>query len=107
MCIQAGRQSTERHIFYDKNGNVVTGTQIIQGVTYNFGADGAIATTVNGSTFGIDVSRHNGNIDWNAVKASGVDYVIIRCGYRGSATGVLIQDENFIKNIKGERKVCF
>ncbi len=87
--------------FYDKNGNVVTGTQIIQGVTYNFGADGAIATTVNGSTFGIDVSRHNGNIDWNAVKASGVDYVIIRCGYRGSATGVLIQDENFIKNIKG------
>ncbi|MDE7324396.1 MAG: Ig-like domain-containing protein, partial [Lachnospiraceae bacterium] len=87
--------------FYDKNGNVVTGTQIIQGVTYNFGADGAIATTANGSTFGIDVSRHNGNIDWNAVKASGVDYVIIRCGYRGSATGVLIEDQTFRTNIKG------
>ena len=87
--------------FYDKNGNVVTGTQIIQGVTYNFGADGAIATTANGSTFGIDVSRHNGNIDWNAVKASGVDYVIIRCGYRGSSTGALIEDQNFRTNIKG------
>lgn len=87
--------------FYDKNGNVVTGTQIIQGVTYNFGADGAIATTVNGSTFGIDVSRHNGTIDWNAVKASGVDYVIIRCGYRGSSTGALIEDQNFRTNIKG------
>ncbi len=87
--------------YYDKNGNVVTGTQIIQGVTYNFGADGAIATTVNGSTFGIDVSRHNGKIDWNAVKASGVDYVIIRCGYRGSSTGALIEDQNFKTNIKG------
>lgn len=87
--------------FYDKNGNPVTGTQIIQGVTYNFGSDGAIATSVNGKTFGIDVSRHNGNIDWNAVKASGVDYVIIRCGYRGSSTGVLIEDQTFRTNIKG------
>lgn len=87
--------------YYDKNGNVVTGTQIIQGVTYNFGEDGAIATKVNESTFGIDVSRHNGTIDWNAVKASGVDYVIIRCGYRGSSTGALIEDQNFRTNIKG------
>ncbi len=87
--------------YYDKNGNVVTGTQIIQGVTYNFGTDGAIASNVNGTTFGIDVSRHNGNIDWNAVKASGVDFVIIRCGYRGSSSGVLIEDQNFRTNIKG------
>ena len=87
--------------FYDKNGNPVTGAQVIQGVTYNFGTDGAIATTVNGSKFGIDVSRHNGEINWNAVKASGVDYVIIRCGYRGSATGVLVQDQSFTKNIQG------
>lgn len=87
--------------FFDKNGNPVTGAQVIQGVTYNFGSDGAIATTVNGSKFGIDVSRHNGEINWNAVKASGVDYVIIRCGYRGSLTGALIQDQNFNKNIQG------
>lgn len=87
--------------YYDKNGVAVTGTQIIKGVTYNFDSEGAIATSVNGHKFGIDVSRHNGNIDWNAVKASGVDYVIIRCGYRGSATGALIPDQNFYTNIKG------
>lgn len=87
--------------YYDKNGKVVTGTQIIQGVTYNFGSDGAIQTNVNGSTFGIDVSKHNGKIDWNAVKSSGVDYVIIRCAYRGSSTGALITDPNFHTNIKG------
>lgn len=100
--IYTGWQTIDGKTYYfDKTGNVVTGTQIIQGVTYNFGTDGAIATSVNGSTFGIDVSRHNGTIDWNAVKASGVDYVIIRCGYRGSATGVLIEDQSFRTNIKG------
>lgn len=30
---------------------------------------------------GIDVSKHNGRIDWNKVKSSGVDFVIIRAGY--------------------------
>lgn len=100
--VYTGWQTIEgKTYYYDKNGAVVTGTQIIQGVTYNFGTDGAIATKVNGSTFGIDISRHNGAIDWNAVKASGVDYVIIRCGYRGSSTGVLIEDQNFRTNIKG------
>jgi GH25 family lysozyme M1 (1,4-beta-N-acetylmuramidase) len=87
--------------YFDKTGTPVTGTQIINGVTYNFGSDGSIASSINGSTFGIDVSRHNGSIDWNAVKASGVDFVIIRCGYRGSSTGALIEDQNFKTNIKG------
>ena len=87
--------------YYDKNGKPVTGTQIIKGVTYNFGSDGAIATSVNGSTFGIDVSKWNGKINWAAVKASGVDYVIIRCGYRGSSSGALIEDSLFKTNIQG------
>lgn len=30
---------------------------------------------------GIDVSTHNGSIDWSAVKNAGVDFVIIRAGY--------------------------
>ena len=31
---------------------------------------------------GIDVSRHNGKIDWAKVKAAGVEFAIIRLGYR-------------------------
>ena len=50
---------------------------------------------------GIDVSKWNGNIDWNAVKNSGVNFVIIRCGYRGSSEGTLIEDPKFRANIKG------
>ena len=50
---------------------------------------------------GIDVSKWNGNIDWKAVKNSGVSFVIIRCGYRGSSQGALIEDPKFRANIQG------
>ena len=87
--------------FYDKNGNYVTGEQIIQGAKYTFGSDGAIATNSTSGIMGIDVSKWNGTIDWTAVKNSGVNYAIIRCGYRGSSTGALIQDPKFKANIQG------
>ncbi len=85
--------------FFDKNGNKVTGEQVIQGAKYTFNSDGSLNT--GSGHLGIDVSKWNGNIDWNAVKNSGVSYVIIRCGYRGSTTGALIEDPMFRSNIKG------
>ncbi|MBE5831720.1 MAG: hypothetical protein E7306_08280 [Butyrivibrio sp.] len=85
--------------FFDKNGNYVTGEQVIQGAKYSFGADGVLAKAPG--AMGIDVSKWNGNIDWNAVKNSGVQFVIIRCGYRGSSAGALIEDSKFKSNIKG------
>ena len=87
--------------FFDKEGNFVTGEQVIQGARYNFGSDGKMAT--GSGSMGIDVSKWNGNIDWNAVKNSGVSYAIIRCGYRGSSTGALIEDPKFRSNIKGAK----
>lgn len=36
---------------------------------------------------GIDVSEWNGEIDWEKVKASGIDFAIIRCGYGSAETG--------------------
>ena len=48
----------------------------------------------------IDVSRFNGNIDWQAVKASGIDYAIIRVGYRGWGTGALVLDSMFDENMR-------
>lgn len=86
--------------FFDKNGNKVTGEQIIQGVRYNFTSEGILAMNNNG-VLGIDVSKWNGTIDWNAVRNSGISYVIIRCGYRGSSTGVLVEDPMFRTNIQG------
>lgn len=45
---------------------------------------------------GIDVSLYQGNIDFNKVKASGIDFVIIRAGWGQSGT-----DTKFTQNIKG------
>lgn len=50
---------------------------------------------------GIDVSKWNKEIDWDAVKADGVEFAIIRCGYRGSSSGSLIIDPLYEDNIRG------
>lgn len=50
---------------------------------------------------GIDVSKWNGDIDWDKVKADGVEFAIIRAGYRGSVTGSLVEDPYFKTNMKG------
>ena len=85
--------------FFKADGTKVTGEQVIQGAKYNFASDGSLV--VGSGTMGIDVSKWNGSIDWNAVKNSGVNYVIIRVGYRGSSQGALIDDPKFKTNIKG------
>ena len=85
--------------YYLENHQYVTGEQVIQGAKYTFASDGTLVTS--SGTFGIDVSKWNGNIDWNSVKASGASYAIIRCGYRGSSTGALITDPKFAANISG------
>ena len=45
---------------------------------------------------GIDVSENNGRVDWNAVKAAGIDFAIVRLGY-----GNRHLDERFYENING------
>ena len=50
---------------------------------------------------GIDVSKHQGEIDWQQVAADGVEYAFIRVGLRGYGTGKLVEDEFFEQNIKG------
>lgn len=50
---------------------------------------------------GIDVSKYQGDIDWEKVAAAGVQFVIIRAGYRGSVTGALVEDPNFVQNVRG------
>lgn len=51
---------------------------------------------------GIDVSSHQGEIDWKAVAAAGIDFAMIRAGYRGyGEEGRLVQDERFHENMKG------
>jgi GH25 family lysozyme M1 (1,4-beta-N-acetylmuramidase) len=96
----SGWQTLDGKVYYfTADGKKITGEQVIQGAKYNFASDGSLITGVG--KIGIDVSKWNGTIDWNAVKNSGVEYAIIRCGYRGSSEGSLIVDPKFTANIEG------
>lgn len=52
---------------------------------------------------GIDVSFYQGEIDWEAVAADGVEFAMIRLGYRGYTEGSLQLDSWFEENIRGAR----
>lgn len=53
------------------------------------------------SRVAVDVSAYQTNIDWEAVKAAGVDMAIIRAGYRGYGTGKIVTDDMFEAHIEG------
>lgn len=60
-----------------------------------------LQSAADNSRVGIDVSKWNGEIDWDRVRDAGVEFAIIRAGYRGSVTGSLVEDPYFEANIKG------
>ena len=89
----------------------------ITSVNYNSGIvfeDADWATDDNGfmyynkdgytSSIGIDISQWVDDIDFKAVKKSGIEYVILRLGYRGYTEGGLFLDEGFEKYIKAAQK---
>lgn len=47
---------------------------------------------ISGITMGIDVSKYQGTIDWSKVKESGVEFAMIRVGYRAKSTGEIFED---------------
>ena len=84
--------------YYDKNGNPVSGEQVIHGVKYNFGSDGQLM--ISGT--GIDVSKYQGNINW-AAASSAISFAVVRVGYRSIGTGALNIDPKGVQNIQGAK----
>ena len=68
---------------YNKNAFVKNGSIM----TYN---DPSVRTRV-----GIDVSQYQGDVDWNAVARTDVDFVIARVGGRGYTVGAIYDDTKF------------
>ena len=58
----------------------------------------------NAVSLGIDVSKYQKEIDWDVVAAEGIEFAIIRCGYRGMQTGALVEDPYFRANLEGAKK---
>lgn len=58
----------------------------------------SIGQVIEGATKkGIDVSHHQGTIDWQKVKNDGIDFAIIRCGYGGNYTSY--DDRQWLRNV--------
>jgi GH25 family lysozyme M1 (1,4-beta-N-acetylmuramidase) len=63
---------------------------------YKYVVDG-----ITTSKTGVDVSSHNGDINWKAVAADDIDFAMIRVGYRGYGDGKLNLDSKFYDNFEG------
>jgi GH25 family lysozyme M1 (1,4-beta-N-acetylmuramidase) len=57
----------------------------------------------DGAVTGIDVSRFQGDVDWNAVKDAGVEFVFVRLGSRNSQDGTLSEDRKAKENLAGAK----
>ena len=69
--------------------------------------DNRFRYVVNGkvkSRLGIDVSENQQYIDWDAVAGDGIDFAMIRVGYRGATEGDLYLDDYFDVNMEGARQ---
>lgn len=70
----------------------------------DFQYDGDYLTCLAGeSVLGIDVSEHQEEVDWTAVKEAGVEFVMIRVGYRGYESGSLFADEAAQDHYRGAK----
>lgn len=67
----------------------------------DFEEKNGVVTYAGDSFVGINVSQKAGEIDWNAVAESGVEFAMIRVGYRGNDKGRISLDSNFEANITG------
>lgn len=80
-----------------KNSLKQENVQVLESGEFQYVEDGQVT-----SYKGIDVSQHQGKIDWKKVAQDGVQYAIIRVGYRGyGEEGKLVEDTQYKKNIEG------
>ena len=80
-----------------KNDYLQENLTVLENGEYQYVVDGQVV-----SHKGIDVSQHQGEIDWQQVAQDGVEFAILRVGFRGyGSEGRLVLDEQFENNVKG------
>ncbi len=96
--LQGFKYENDKMYYYNPDGTQAKGVQRIAGRYYKFNEFTGVFERFVNQKIVIDVSEHQGIIDWEAVKNSGmVDAVILRLGYVGTVAGVL--DAQFLRNV--------
>ena len=57
-----------------------------------------------GITVGIDVSKYQGTVDWQKVKNAGIEFAMVRVGYRAKSTGEIFEDPTARYNLQEAQK---
>ena len=86
------------------SGDHVTGSGLLLDASYwKQNSSGYYTYEKDGyaSSVGMDISEWVGDVDFKQVKESGIDFVIVRIGYRGYDLGGLVPDNNFRNYLKG------
>ncbi|MBR1591845.1 MAG: glycoside hydrolase family 25 protein [Ruminococcus sp.] len=87
---------SEIHIFPDvPRSDIESKNLTIRNGKAFYTQDGGIT-----SYLGIDVSDHNGGIDWLSVKNAGIDFAMIRIGYMLYESGEIVMDTNYAYNLQ-------
>jgi len=68
---------------------------------FEFGEDGYLRCTAGNAVLGIDVSDHQQEVDWQQVADAGMEFAMVRIGYRGYTSGGLYEDERARENLLG------
>ena len=90
----------DRFYFFEVDESLKKNTLKSEGFIRN--EDGTVSYAEDGVSRGlkgIDISKYNGEVDWEKVYASGVRFAYIRAGVRGYASGAIVKDDFFDDNI--------
>lgn len=68
---------------------------------FSLDSQGYVTCSAAKTRLGIDVSEHQGKIDWQAVADAGIQYAYIRVGYRGYDQGGVYEDDRAQENYEG------
>ena len=87
-------------VFEDVPASEVDTNAVVTRNGYSFYKKGTEVTSLTG----IDVSEHQGDIDWEKVRAAGIEFAMIRIGYRSYGKGEITFDTKYKENIEGAGK---
>ncbi len=99
-----GNPGTGRDVeyFIDDSGTYIPDYENVDENEYDpalfYVEDGKTYYNSDKARYGIDVSSHQKDVDWEAVAADGIDYAILRAAYRGYGQGTLSEDDYFRQN---------
>ncbi len=94
--VQAGTQTSQDP--QSEENTTQTEVGVATEITKILVSDSAVETAQ--ATLGIDVSKYQGTIKWNEVAAAGIDFAMIRVGYRTTGSGEIVEDSNARYNLQ-------